>query len=189
MGPGHGQGKKKKKRDRYDGGENGNKRGDGASRTVRSHAEFFHFLIDWFGLENGELTIVTRLLLFFGLHYFLWLAGEESREYTIRLAFLAFLFFVGLRFSVSSWLYTQTSFYFLFIYLFFCFVFLFGARASAAPWIGTNSRGQFDVTLYEVPFFFFFIAVGLDLFLTSLSILYYTGVKDNKKPYYLQVKS
>ena len=89
---------------------------------------------------------------------------------------------------MSSWLYTQTSFYFLFIYIFFfCFVFLFGARASAAPWIGTNSRGQFDVTLYEVPFFF--IAVSLDLFLTSLSILYYTGVKDNKKPYYLQVKS
>ena len=75
MGPGHGQGKKKKKkkkkkkRDRYDGWENGNKRGDGASRTVRSHAEFFDFLIDWFGLENGELMIVTRLLLFFGLHY------------------------------------------------------------------------------------------------------------------------
>lgn len=43
-------------------------------------------------MENGELLIVT------GLHYtllFVCLAGEESREYTIRLAFLAFYFLLG----------------------------------------------------------------------------------------------
>ncbi|OJJ87656.1 uncharacterized protein ASPGLDRAFT_977981 [Aspergillus glaucus CBS 516.65] len=72
-------------------------------------------------VHHGRIDDCHSLAAFFWftLHYFLWLAGEESREYTIRLAFLAFLFFVELRFSVSSWLYTQTSFYFLFIFYIF----------------------------------------------------------------------
>lgn len=122
-----------KKWDRYDGWENGNKRGDGASRTVRSHAEFFFTWLIGLGwrMENWWLSLACCFFFWFTLHYFLWLAGEESREYTIRLAFLAFLFFVGLRFSVSSWLYTQTSFYFLFIYFFnILYIYFFFALLS-----------------------------------------------------------
>lgn len=55
--------------------------------------------------------------------------------------------------------------------LFFLFAFLFGARASAVPWIGSNSRGQFNVTLCKYLFPFLCTAE----FGSIYKLLYYTA--------------
>lgn len=116
------------------GKKNGNKRGmvhHGRSGLMRSSFFFFfsNFLIDWFGLENGEWRMENgELLIVTGLHYtllFVCLAGEESREYTIRLAFLAFYFLLGWGFLCLRGFIPRPLFFFFFLKIFYSVLYIY----------------------------------------------------------------
>lgn len=143
---------------------------------------------------HSLLLAAPPLFFFFFLgsqYYFGWLWEKPGIYDTASISGVYFIFFfVGLRFSVCLRGFIPRPHFLVFVFkffllvlfshiaslavqftLFFLFAFLFGARASAVPWIGSNSRGQFNVTLCKYLFPFLCTAE----FGSIYKLLYYTA--------------
>ena len=137
---------------------------NGEWRIVDCHWFTLHttFCLPGWGGEPGiyDTASISGVLFFVGLRFSVCLRGFIPRPHFLV---FVFKFFLLVLFSHIASLAVQFT-------LFFLFAFLFGARASAVPWIGSNSRGQFNVTLCKYLFPFLCTAE----FGSIYKLLYYT---------------